>query len=184
MADEYEEVRGTAAVPHAAGIIGFLKTIESVLKLPRVQEININAKGEVAYRYFLKAGEEARTLDIDLESVLPAMIIRNSKLEELPNPHASASVALCQLFSLMARDRLYPVAFVVGPSTCLWDWYAQTAPTLYTRHDELLGVPLLVEKTYEEQTLVLCASYTRSAALIDTQSSYKLVIPKTKKVPT
>jgi hypothetical protein len=182
MADEYEEVKGTTLVPQAAGIIGFLKTIESVLKLPRVQEININAKGEVAYRYFLKAGEEARTLDIDLESVLPAMVIRNSKLEELTNPAVSAPVALCQLFNLVARDRLHPVAFVAGPNTCLWDWYTQTAGFAPIRKDELQGVPLLVEKTYEEQTLVLCASYTRSAALIDTQSSYKLVIPKVKKV--
>jgi hypothetical protein len=182
MNDEYEEVTGTEAVPQATGITGFLKVIESVLKLPRVQEITINAKGEIKYRYFLKAGEAARTLDIDLESVTPAMVIRNNKLEELPNPSGLAPMALCQLFNLVARDRLHPVAFVVGPNTCLWDWYTQTAGFAPIRRDELHGVPLLVEKKYEEQTLVLCASYTRSAALIDTQSSYKLVIPKVMKV--
>lgn len=177
---DYEEIKETTVVPPATGVSGFLKTVEAILKLPRVQEISINAKGEVQYRYFLKAGEAARTIDLDLETLLPAQVIRNSRLEELRSPHPNAAVMLCQLFGLMSRDHLYPVAFVVGPSTCLWDWYQQSTLTAPTRRDELHGVPLLVEKSYEEQTLVLCASYTRSAALVDTQNSYKTVMPKVK----
>ena len=180
MADEYEEIKETTTVPQAAGITGFLRTVEAILRLPRVQEININAKGEVRYRYFLKTGEAPRTVDLDLETVMPAMVVRNSRLEELVSPHANMAVAVCQLFGLMSRDHLYPVAFVVGPSTCLWDWYQASTQSPSAQKDTLLGVPLLVEKTYEEQTLVLCASYTRSAALVDTQNSYKLVMPKVK----
>lgn len=175
---DYEEINETATIPHATGVTGFLKALEAILKLPRVQDININAKGEVHYRYYLKSGESARPIDLDLETVMPAQVIRNAKLEELEAPHPNASVVLCQLFARMTRDHLYPVAFVVGPSTCFWDWYYQSTLLPPSRKDELHGVPVLIEKTYEEQTLVLCASYTRSAALIDTQSSYKTVIPK------
>jgi hypothetical protein len=187
MADEYSEVTKTTAVPHAVGLTGILRLLEGVLKLPRVQEINITLK-EIRYRYFLKEGETERTLDVDLDTLMPAAVIRNSKLEELVLPvgapteyskdHGCATVILGKLFNLMARDRLHPVAFVVGPNTALWEWYSHTAGFMPVRKDELHGVPLLVERAYEEQTLVLCASYTRSAALVDTQNSYKVVIPK------
>ena len=98
---DYEEIKETTVVPPATGVSGFLKTVEAILKLPRVQEISINAKGEVQYRYFLKAGEAARTIDLDLETLLPAQVIRNSRLEELRSPHPNAAVMLCQLFGLM-----------------------------------------------------------------------------------
>ena len=187
MADEYTEVTKTAPIPHAVGLTGILKLLEGMLKIPRVQEINITLK-EIRYRYFAKEGEAERTLDVDLETLMPAAVIRNSKLEELVLPitvptdyakeyHCAATV-IARLFNLMARDRLHPVAFVVGPNTVLWDWYAHSTGFMPVRKDELHGVPLLVERAYEEQTLVLCASYTRSAALVDTQNSYKVVIPK------
>jgi len=187
MAEEYKEIIRTTPVPHAVGLTGILKLLEGILKIPRMQEINITLK-EIRYRYFLKEGEAERTLDVDLDTLLPAAVIRNTKLEELvlpatlpteyPKDHRCATTVIAQLFNLMARDRLHPVAFVVGPNTALWDWYAHTAGFMPVRKDELHGVPLLVERAYEEQTLVLCASYTRSAALIDTQNSYKVVIPK------
>lgn len=190
MADEYKEITKTVAVPHAVGLTGILKVLEGMLKTPRMQEINITLR-EIRCRYFLKDGESERTIDVDLETLMPVAVIRNSKLEELvlpptipteyPKDHYCATTVIGKLFNLMARDRLHPVAFVVGPNTVLWDWYARTAGFVPVRKDELHGVPLLVERAYEEQTLVLCASYTRSAALVDTQNCYKVVIPK--KVP-
>ena len=177
MVDEYEELKATVEVPPNTGIAGFLSTLEAILKMPRLQEININARGEVRYRYFLKTGEAELALNLDLETLMPAAVIRNSRLEELVTEQTSAPAVLGQLFDLASRDHLFPTVLVVGPNTHLWSWYTRTAGFAPVRRDELFGVPVLTERTYEDQTLVLCASYSRASALVDTHSSYKVVIP-------
>lgn len=178
MMAEYEEVRDSVDIPKNAGVKGFLETVEGILKLPRVQEIRIDARGKVDFRYFLRAGEERKPLEMDFATLLPYAVIRNNPVVELVDVDANAAVALGQLFDLAAADHLFPVAFVGGPGTTFWSWYETTTAISLHAREELYGVPFLSDRALEDYVLVLCAAYTRGAALIDTQRSYKLVIPK------
>jgi hypothetical protein len=175
---EYEEVNDVVEVPKNTGVQGFLKTVEEVLKLPRVQEIRIDARGRVNVRYFVREGEQKKPFGMDFETLLPYAIIRNNPVIELVDVDANAAIAIGQLFDLAAADHLFPVAFVGGPASLFWQWYETTTGFRLTSHEELYGVPFLSDRALEDYVLVLCAAYTRGAALIDTQRSYKLVIPQ------
>lgn len=177
---EYEEVRESVDVPRDTGVQGFLKTVEGILKLPRVQELHIDSRGKVDFRYFVQKGEQRKPLEIDFDSLLPYSIIRNSKLTELVDVSLNAAVGLGQLFDMAAADHLFPVAFVGGTQSLFWQWYEVTTAIGLASREEVYGVPFLVDRALEDYVLVLCAGYTRSAALIDTQRSYKLVIPQVK----
>lgn len=176
----YSEVRGTVEVPKNAGKAGFLRAIESVLALPRLQEIRVDARGKVEFRYFLREGEEQKTTQPDFTDLLPYAVIRNSEVRELSQPDTNAAVAVSQLFDLVSADRLFPIAFAVGPSTTFWRWYRDSTDIDPLSTEELCGIPLLSDHLLEDYVLVLCAGFSRHAALADTQRSYKLVIPQVK----
>jgi hypothetical protein len=175
---EYEDVSGSVEVPKNAGIRGFLKVIEDILKLPRVQSIHIDSRGNVEYRHFLREGESSRPVATDFESLLPYAVIRNSRVAELSGASPNAAVALCQLFNMAAVDHLFPVALVGGANTQFWSWYATSTGVTPATQDQMYGVPFLRDRLLEDHVVVLCAAYTRSSALVDTQRSYKLVIPQ------
>jgi hypothetical protein len=46
--------------------------------------------------------------------------------------------------------------------------------------EEIFGLPFLRDRLLEDYVLILCAGFARGAALVDTQKSYKLVIPQVK----
>ena len=177
---DYEEVTGEVEVPRNVGVRGFLKAIEDILKLPRVQDIHIDARGKVTYRHFMREGEERKPLSVDFESLMPYAVIRNSRVVELLDPDLNACVAVGQLFSMALTDHLYPVAVVGGANTNFWKWLEASTGLIVPSEDELFGVPFMRDRQLEDYVLVLCAGYARGAALVDTQKSYKLVIPQVK----
>ncbi len=175
---EYEEVTGTVEIPKNVGVRGFLKAIEDILKLPRVQSIHIDARGKVEYRHFMREGDPLKPLEIDFATLQPYAVIRNSRVVELGDPDPNAAVAVGQLFDSAAADHLFPVAIVAGANTQFWRWYESTTTIDPSTHEELYGVPFVIDRQLEDHVIVLCAAYTRAAALVDTQKSYKLVIPQ------
>lgn len=175
---DYEEVHGEVEVPRNAGVRGFLKAIEDILKLPRVQDIHIDARGKVSYRHFLREGEERKALSVDFGSLMPYAVIRNSQCVELVDPDLNACVAAGQLFNMAAGDHLHPVALVGGANTGFWKWLEHSTGLVVPSEHEVFGVPFMRDRQLEDYVLVLCAAYARGAALVDTQKSYKLVIPQ------
>ncbi len=176
---EYEEVEGTVEVPKNVGVAGFLRSIEAILKQPRVQSISIDARGKVTFRRFIREGEKNEPIAVDFETLNPSAIIRNGTVVELPTPttgHTNAAVAIGQLFNMMALDKLNAVSFVGGANSRVWKWYKESTGIELVSHDELYGVPFVTDRHVEDQVLMLCAAYAKPAALIDTQKSYKLVI--------
>jgi len=172
---EYEEVKGEVEVPKSTGIAGFLETIKAVLRLPRVQDVHIDSKGKVSYRHFVREGE-SRALGMSFDSLMPYAIIRNGTVSELPSPDPNAAIAIAQLFNMLAQDHLHPTAFVASPATMFWDWYARSIGTPASRL-EVFGLPLLHDRMVEDHVLILCGAYARAGEMVDTQKSYKLVIP-------
>ena len=172
----YVETRGEIQVPKNTGLSGFMRTIESLLGLPRLQEIKVDHQGKITYRFFALEGQTEETPKIDFTTLMPYAIVRNAEIQELTAHASSCPVAMAQMFAHVAADRLYPVAFVTGAETDFWRWYGEElAPTT---KDELFGLPFLVDRGFEANTLFLCAGYERASALIGTQKSYKLIIPR------
>ena len=173
---EYEEVEGDIEVPRNTGIDGFLKVIKHVLKLPRVQRVEIDARGHVTYMYHMRAGEPPPTIDMNFESVQPYGVIRNSLVRELSLTSDNAAVTLGQLFSQASLEQLFPVALVGGMNTLLWDWYKRTTGVALPPGDTVYGLPFLSDRFVEDHVLILCAAYSRHSTLVDTQKSFKLAI--------
>ncbi len=179
MATNYVEHVEKIEVPKNTGIAGFLRSLETVLRVPRVQEIKIDSKGKIQYRHLIPEDAQTAPIGIDFEDIMPYAVIRNAKIQEVFNPGMSgASVVLARLFDCVMRDRLHPLAFVGGAQTIFWKWYEVTVGIVPAEVDELFGLPFLIDRKLEPEMLFLCAGYDRSAMLSDTQKSYKLLIPK------
>jgi hypothetical protein len=175
---DYKEVTETVEVPKNTGVRGFLRVVEDILKRPRVQGIEIDARGKVSFRYFARKGEENLPLRTDFETLMPYMVVRNGKAVELSDPSIHAPTAVGQLFDMAAVDHLYPVAWVAGSNTKLWDWYVRSTNFNPSSREEFFGLPFLTDRNIPDETLLLGAAFARGAALIDLQKSYKIVIPE------
>lgn len=180
MTTQYSEVRDSIEVPKNSGIPGFLRALEDILRLPRLQELAVNAKGLVSFRYFLREGEQKKAVEVDFETLLPYAVVRNSEVRELVDVDENAAVAIGQLFDGASTDHLFPAVFVGAPDCRIWSWYEQTTGIELGSHEHLYGVPFVADRNFENHVLILCAAFMRSADLINTQRSYKLVIPEVK----
>lgn len=181
--EDYREVTGTIEVPANTGIDGFVRTITELLKRPRLQEINIDARGKVSFRRFAKNGEEHgdqnNNFGVDLKDLMPSHIIRNAEVRECVLPQElPAPVIIGIMFDQAAKDRLIPLAFATGRMTTLWDWYQFTTGYRFERQDRLFGLQLLEDRQLPDTVLLLCAGYGRDAKFIDTQVSYKVEMPR------
>ena len=173
---DYKEIKREIDVPLNTGIDGFLKSIEAVLKLSKVQEVTIRSNGKLEYRRLLRSDEEEDELRIDLSTLMPFAVIRNNPLEEItPIPKANAAVVMSQLFAAASRDGLNPIALVGGPSSHFWEWHGRST-TVALRREEAYGLPFLQDNRIPDEALILCAAYSRAAKLIDTRRSYKVLM--------
>lgn len=182
---DYEEKIGEVEVPKHTGLDGFLHAIKEILRLPNIQKIEINKFGKVTYRHFTPKGENssAEPLKMNFETLAPYAVIRNGKVVELKHPSINAAVAVAQLFSMATQDKMHPTFFVGSPDSKVWSWYEETTAIRTGDRESLFGLPFLADRMFEDEVLVLCAGFVRDGALIDTQKSYKLCIPKIPQVP-
>jgi hypothetical protein len=180
--DEYREVTGTIEVPANTGLEGFVKTIRELLRRPRLQEINIDARGKVTFRRFAKNGEEheqGNNFGVDLSDLQPWHVIRNAEIKEcLPPQDLPAAVIVGIMFDQVAKDRLIPLVFATGRMTVFWDWYQFTTGYTFETRDRLFGLPVLTDRQLPDTALLLCAGFGRDAKFIDTQVSYKVEMPR------
>jgi hypothetical protein len=177
MSLEYTEVNEEIEVPRNVGASGFLRVVEGILKLPRVQKIEIDSRGKISFQYFTRKGEETPALKIDFETLRPYAAIRNGESMDEITPSTNAAIALGQLFDAAAVDHLFPVAFVAGVGTSFWRW-AKSSGLILSSREELFGIPFLMDQLVPDSSLVLGAAYARGAALVDIRKSYKLVVPE------
>lgn len=179
---DYTEHNDRIEVPKSAGVEGFLHALKSILTLPNVQRVEISAKGEVSYKYFLPKDEKAVSIKIEFDSLAPYAVVRNSSsVTELALPHNNAAVAIAQLFNLVAQDHLHPLAWVGSPHSQVWAWYQMTTAITPPNQESLFGLPFWSDRMVEDGTLILCAGFAKDGGLIDTHKSYKLCIPTLQK---
>jgi hypothetical protein len=173
----YQEHSQSVEIPKGTGIEGFLRAIREILALPRLQEIHIDARGKVSYKYFLREGEEERTLALEFDSLMPYAIVRNGVVQEVLSNSTNVGVVLAQMFARAAADHMYSVAWVAGANTTFWRWFDASMGFKHASQDDLFGLPFLRDRMVEDSVLILCTAYGPRAALTDTQRSYKILIP-------
>lgn len=176
---QYIEEKRDIEVPTASGIPGLLKIIERILERPRVQEVLLS-KGKVSYKRYRREDEQEQELDTDLETVMPAAVVRNSQLEELPLLSDNAAIAVAQLFTKAHMDGMNPVAFVGGQSSLFFTWHLRTTNIVLAK-EECYGIPFLPAPGFPDEALILCTAYGRRALLPETVRSYKITIPLLRK---
>jgi hypothetical protein len=164
---EYKLISDEVEIPKNTGMEGFLHTVKEILKLPRVQSINIDARGKVKYERYLADGEEPK-IGIDFKGLEPWGVIRNGEVEELSVPMKSAMSVLDMVFEFVQREKFFPIAFVTGANSILESWMRCSPKT------SLFGLPIYRDRNCPDTVLLLCAAYSRDAALIDTQKSFKI----------
>lgn len=164
-------------VPKGSGVEGFLACVKQVLKLPRVQSINIDSRGKISYTFFLRDGEEAIKATAKFEELMPYAIVRNGSVVEVPKASSNAAIAIAQLFRAAAIDHLYPVAFVTGALSNLWLWYEKSFNLSPDFKEELFGLPLYVDRHAPDEALLMCTAFSRHRDLSETQKTYKVLIP-------
>ncbi len=181
--DDFREVTGTIEVPANTGRAGFLKTIEELLKRPRLQELKVDARGTVTFRRFAKNGEadgdKNNNFGVDLSDLQPWHVIRNGQVRECVPPEGlPAAVVVGIMFDRVAKDQLVPLAFATGRMTTFWAWYRYTTGYVFETRERLFGLPLLTDRQLPDTALLLCAGFGRDAKFIDTQVSYKVEMPR------
>jgi hypothetical protein len=177
---DYREVTGSIQVPANTGIEGFLHTLKTLLRKPRVQRVVIDARGKVSFtRYALSdESDEPANLGVDFSDLQPYYIIRNAAVRELLLPTEPAPVSIGRMFDRAASDHMRPIAFAVGADSQLWSWYALSTGHSVSARDQFFGLPVLPDRDIDDGVVFLCAGLGRDAAFIDTQLSYKISIPQ------
>jgi len=182
---ELQLVTSSIDIPKNTGVEGFIHTLRVLLKLPRIQNVNINAKGKVTYERY-QAEDEQDPIGMDFTGVEPWHIARNAPdgIEELVLGTYNAATILCGVLDRASFEKLYPVAFVASTNTVLWEWYGYTTSFSLGTRTALCGFPIHYDRHVPDTALILCASLARDGALIDTQKAYKieldyLIAPRT-----
>ena len=169
---EYRKVEESLEIPKNAGIAGFMRTLEGILKLSRVQSILVDSRGRVSWTRYVADGEE-QFMGADFEGMEPWAIIRNREVVELPVRTENAALILSMMLDRATLEGLHPTAFVSGADTIFWNWFTDT--TGYRLNSSsVMGLPFYVDRHAPDTALILCAAYTSGAAMSDTQKAYKV----------
>jgi hypothetical protein len=171
----YDEESRSFDIPKATGRAGYFQVLDSLFNLQKVQEILITP-GKIAYRRFRRSEEPEAEVGVDLSTLMPFAVIRSHEVTEvLPNSEI-ASTVIAQMFAQVHMDGYNPIAFASGHELTFRQWHASTTQVMLPV-GEAYGLPFLVDKQLPTESLLLCASFGRKGALVDTVHSYKLAIP-------
>jgi len=178
--EQPEEIVRTIPIPENTGVPGFLRVLEEIIKLPRVQEITIEALGRITYRRYVLEGEADTKgpIQVDLSHLQPHHIIRNASVEEyLYPPGTPAPSVLGAVLDRATLQKYTPIAFATGAGSYLYPWYFYSTGSELQTKDRLMGYPLYFDRALPDTTLVLCTGDGRTHSLVDTRYSIKIEIP-------
>jgi hypothetical protein len=180
MDNDFQEVEDVIEVPPNTGESGFIHTIRTYLRMPRVQEINIDSRGRVRVRRYAKKNDSDRNIGMDLDfgELQPHGIVRNTRVEEVSvYEGANAAVVLGGLLDLVAVSQLKPLAFLTGADSVLWEWYRLSTGVALKGQQSVHGLPVYTDRALPDTALILASGYGRDAALVDTRLALKIEMP-------
>lgn len=162
----YAERSHSISVPKNTGIDGFLRTLRSILVLPRVQSINIDSTGAVRYTRYVHEEETDHPVAVDYEDLEPWGVIRNGDLEEVSIPISSASSVISYMLNKVTQEGLVPAAFAIGVNSALWAWHERTSGVRLTQKSGMLyGLPVYTDRQIPDTRLILCGAYVRGGLI-------------------
>jgi hypothetical protein len=171
---QLELVTKTIEVPKNTGPDGFMVAVKSIIRIPRVKSIEINAKGVITYSYYKIEGSPDAPMSVEFETVTAAAVIRNTDTIEIQYPQDEpAPLIICRMFRAVRVAGLVPIQFVSGVGTSIWEWHASSGMDISDVRDELYGLPLVLDPHIPDEALVLCAGYDKNSTMIDAVRSFK-----------
>jgi len=176
---DYREHTQTIEIPKGTGTRGFLRAIEEILKLDRVQGINIDARGQVSYtRYVREDDGDMDVARLQFETLMPYAVVRNGRIDEIVTGlRETPALVVARMFAEVSKQKLYPLAFVTGANTTLFDWLWGAGLEIANK-DEFFGLPVHRDRLVDDYVLIIAAAYGRGANFTDTQQSFKIVMPQ------
>lgn len=169
---EYRRVESSLEIPRNAGTAGFMRTLETLIKLPRVQSITVDARGKVTWTRYVR-DDENEPLAVQFDDLEPWAVIRNGELMELNVNIDDAALVLIMMLDRVTSEGLHPTAFVSGAATIFWDWFASSTGYRFPSQ-HVMGLPLYLDRHAPDTALILGAAYEAGASLADTHKSYKI----------
>ena len=176
---QYVEESKELEVPPATGIPGFLKVLTNILERARVQRVVIE-KGKVSYTRFRREDEAEQPFEVELSTLMPSAVVRNSQLEEIKVIADNAAVGMGQLFAKAHMDGMSPIALVGSPNSLFFLWHVRSTSVVLAK-DECYGLPFLPDPEIPDESLILCTAYSKRSMLPDTVRCYKLTVPLMRK---
>jgi hypothetical protein len=176
---EFELIEETTEIPKGSGIDGFLLVIKHILIMPRVQSITIDGRGKIHMKRYARKDEPTVQSMLDLATVEPATIAMANTIEEVVYDQHDLRGAIdivCMLMSKASVDKLYPVCFLAGVQTPLFDWIRKTSMFTFSP-DSLMGFPVHLLRTIPDDTLLLCTAFGPRASVVDIRHTYKVALP-------
>lgn len=159
------------------GVDGLVHVLRGILKHPKVQSIHIDARGKITYSRYVPEGDPVENTGLILDTLTPGYVVQGSDVQELSLPDkADASLVLGHMFAMAAEDHMQPLAFVSGANTVLWSWYHKATGIRTRATDTFFGLPVYLDRVYDDDLLLLCVGYGRDAGFADTRVSYKVLM--------
>jgi hypothetical protein len=183
MSIHEEEEEKTVEIPRGTGIKSYLDALEKILSFSFVKEVTATANrakvvvtpGLITYRRIKRSEDEVIT-GLNIEGLLPYSVIRSNELVELTLSSNVAAIVIAQMLEQARVNRLHPITFCSGHFLSFSDWHFNTTG-IRLHQDEIYGLPFTIDQNLPKESLFLCASTERYAALVDTVKTYKVTIP-------
>ena len=166
-------------IPKGSGRPGFLKAIDTILKLPRVRSIHVDSNGKITCARMVEESDPfSSDIGVNFETMTPYAIVRNRSIVELAvEPDDSPDLILFRLFKMAEMRQLSPIAIVTGPNTELAAWLTGRANEFEKmENSQFFGLPVFRDRAVEDNVMLLCAGYDRGGSLPDTQMAFKIVL--------
>jgi len=163
------------SVPKNTGIKGFLRAIETVLKVPFIQKIEINAQGEISYLHQVVEAESPLDPLVFFDDLYPWASIKDKEMEELNLGIYDSSRTLVRLLDVVTAQNLKPLAFIVSTDTVLYKWMDVTS-FFEPKTKNLCGIKILEDEHLPDTTLLLAAGLEVANDLFIAEKTYKVEI--------
>lgn len=182
---DYKEVTDSLEVPSHAGVEGFIAAMRQILRQPRLTQVTIDGSGKVTYTRWVREQEPRKTIEVDFDSVSPSALVRNLEVQELDlfDHMGNASTCISAMFFAAELEQMCPVAFVTGANSVFGEWHLRTTG-VRIGSKTAYGIPVYKDRFIPDDALLLVTAYSRGAALIDSQKSYKIAMPGREKLIT
>lgn len=160
-------------IPTPPTLNGLLRGVQNILRMPRVQRVEIEL-GKVRWERVVVPGEPVEETPLEGEEFDPATLLKACVLTELPS-YETPEVAFFRVFSAIDSIGLVPGGVVVPPGPSVWAWLRRPAPAPAAGVRYLLGLPIIDAPALPDEALFVFASSLPALSL--SRASHAIRIP-------